>query len=207
VSDAINGLIKLFKDIFGIHSPSTVFASMGADIINGLWKGIKDTWNLGVSFFESLPQIIKNAIGDGLTDLVDIGVNLITGLWNGIKSMGGWLTTKIEQFVTDNIPGPIRSILKMASPSKLMADEVGAMIPAGIAIGINQHAGLVSGAMAQIGNNVAKTKLTAPGIGSTRSNGAAANGVTIVNNNYQTPGQDMTSFAAVVSRTTARSMR
>ena len=39
----VDPVVNWVKDLFGIHSPSTVFADMGVNIIDGLWQGIKDT--------------------------------------------------------------------------------------------------------------------------------------------------------------------
>lgn len=41
----IDPLVKTVKDLLGIHSPSTVFADFGKDIVTGLYNGIKDNWS------------------------------------------------------------------------------------------------------------------------------------------------------------------
>ena len=43
VTGFINGVVTWFKDLFGIHSPSTITADMGMNLIKGLWNGINDT--------------------------------------------------------------------------------------------------------------------------------------------------------------------
>ena len=64
-----------------------------------------------------------------------IGANLVTGLWNGIGNKVGWLKSKISGFV-GNVKAWLKQFFKIGSPSRLMADEIGQWIPAGIAEGI-----------------------------------------------------------------------
>jgi hypothetical protein len=91
------------------------------------------------------------------------------------------------------------------------------LIPHGNAVMAGFNEGLTTGfAKAQLNISGMAKKLSQSvqvdglggiyGLGS-RSNALTPGGVTIINNNTMQPNQDMTSFAAVVSRTTARSMR
>ena len=88
ISDFIQG----FKDGFGIHSPSTVFADIGDYLIQGLWEGVKDkaSW-------------LKNKISGWVDDVIDgiksffgihspstlmrdeIGENLVAGMVEGMS--------------------------------------------------------------------------------------------------------------------------
>jgi tape measure domain-containing protein len=89
-----------------------------------------------ISFITSLPGKILGALGDFGSLLIQKGRDLISGLWAGISGMGSWLWNKITSFVSDNITGPIKSVLGIHSPSTVMRDQVGAMIPAGIGEGV-----------------------------------------------------------------------
>lgn len=62
-------IIGWVKDLFGIHSPSTVFEAIGEDIIEGLKKGLK-----------SAVTKIKNWIKTNVTDK-------IKGFFNGVKTI------------------------------------------------------------------------------------------------------------------------
>ncbi|PSL42124.1 hypothetical protein B0H99_101372 [Planomicrobium soli] len=53
-------------------------------------------------------------------NLATIGRQMIQGLINGIKGMAGNLLSTVKSLVNDNIPAPIKKLLKIASPSKLM---------------------------------------------------------------------------------------
>lgn len=68
--------------------------------------------------------------------MVKAGADLIKGLWNGINSVKDWILGKISGFV-DGIVGGIKKFFGIASPSKVLRDEVGRWIPAGLVDGIN----------------------------------------------------------------------
>ena len=55
VDPIVNGV----KDFLGIHSPSTVFAAIGGDIVEGLWKGIQDKWNGFMSWMTNIWNTFK----------------------------------------------------------------------------------------------------------------------------------------------------
>lgn len=52
----VDPFVNAFKDLLGIHSPSTVFEGFGGDIIDGLKKGIENAWSAITSFFENAWQ-------------------------------------------------------------------------------------------------------------------------------------------------------
>lgn len=51
--------------------------------------------------------------------LWEAGKDLIRGLWNGIKSTGSWIKRNVEKFIDDHVPGPIKKLLRLSSPSRL----------------------------------------------------------------------------------------
>lgn len=93
-------------------------------------------FNLVVQFVQDLPGNLLRAAGNFINTLAQSGRDLVTGLWNGISGAAGWLWGKITSFVNDNVTGPIKAALGIHSPSTVMRDEVGAMLPAGIAEGV-----------------------------------------------------------------------
>lgn len=62
--DLLKGLIQGVKDVLGIGSPSTIFSSIGSDLIAGFWNGIKSAWDSLVSnlkgLMDSLTQTFKD---------------------------------------------------------------------------------------------------------------------------------------------------
>ncbi|MET7514076.1 phage tail tape measure protein [Streptomyces sp. NPDC005480] len=93
-----------------------------------------------IAWVRGIPGRIARGIGSLSGLLVGKGKDVIRGLWNGIKSMGSWLKGVLISFAKNLIPGPIAKALGIASPSKVMAREVGQWIPTGIVAGIEQTA-------------------------------------------------------------------
>lgn len=57
-------LVDGFKDFFGIHSPSTLFAELGGWIIDGLLQGLVDTVESVLTWFRDLPGKIGTALSN-----------------------------------------------------------------------------------------------------------------------------------------------
>lgn len=55
----VDPFVNAFKELFGIHSPSTVFEGLGENIIDGLWKGISEKWAKLKQDFEELWNGLK----------------------------------------------------------------------------------------------------------------------------------------------------
>lgn len=118
--------------------PSTLL-NLGKNAVSGLGNALRAGWstvkagatvlfNGVVNFFKTLP-----------TKMLGIGKDLVKGLWNGISDMTGWVIGKIQGF-GQSILGGIKKFFKIGSPSRLMADEVGRWLPAGIAEGVDANA-------------------------------------------------------------------
>lgn len=82
-----DGIINFFKDLFGIHSPSTVMAELGADIDLGLKQGIDDKKGEPQSAVDTLGKLLQGAI-EGLPDwMKGLGADAGTLLSDGISSL------------------------------------------------------------------------------------------------------------------------
>ncbi|MFN3092118.1 phage tail protein [Bacillus pumilus] len=75
-----------------------------------------------------------------------IGYNTMSGIISGMKGMKGELAKEANN-IASTIEKTIKKKLKIHSPSRLMRDQVGVMVPAGIAVGIQQGVGTVGKAM------------------------------------------------------------
>lgn len=118
---------------------------------SGAWDGIKQGLGRGAEWLldqmRQLPGRILGALGNLGSLLMDKGTDLVRGLIDGIAGMGGRLVTFVRQFMLDHIPGPVREVLGINSPSRVMRDQVGQWIPLGLADGIRGRAGVVDAAM------------------------------------------------------------
>ena len=86
----VDPVVNWVKDLFGIHSPSTVFAEIGTFLIDGLLQGIADTWHNIVEFFSDKLEGIKQACSDA---------------WNAIKSTASTVWGNIKSFLSTTWDG------------------------------------------------------------------------------------------------------
>lgn len=126
ISDFFIGIAKWFAEL--PRKAAEAFVALNTAILTKILEL--------VAFVNSLPGRVVKALGNMATLLVDKGKDLIRGLWEGISSLGGWLWSKITGFVQSQITGPIKAALGISSPSKVMADQVGKQITAGISVGV-----------------------------------------------------------------------
>jgi TP901 family phage tail tape measure protein len=87
IGSFIKGFINGFLKALGIRSPSTVFASIGGDIIQGLYNGLLAAVRIVLNFFRDLPGNLLGYFSDAATWLYDKGKDIITGAWNGAKAV------------------------------------------------------------------------------------------------------------------------
>ena len=140
VVDAVPKLLKKSRELFG-----KIMEALGELLgkLPGKMQEVRDSIVNGIR--NSLGSIgsaaadIVSAIWDHIKELpgmmLDVGRDLVEGLWNGISDMVGWIGDKISGF-GDSVLGGLKDFFGIASPSKVMRDEVGKFLPAGIAIGI-----------------------------------------------------------------------
>ncbi|MET9965643.1 phage tail tape measure protein, partial [Streptomyces sp. NPDC006356] len=129
-------------------------SGMGSSLYNTAWDSFQSmktaVVNRAVSTVEwlrGLPGRLVGALSNSAWRFYNIGVDFVVGIWDGIKSAGGWLWDRVSGFADDYIIEPIKGFLDIGSPSKKAADEVGQWIPAGIAVGAEDNAGVLDKAM------------------------------------------------------------
>lgn len=100
-----DALISLFKTLFGINSPSTLFHQFGVWIMEGLLNGIVEMfslifdsinifWNIVVSIFNSFTEFIVGIVSNFVSSVIGFFSNLATTVY-GLVS---WLATGIINF-------------------------------------------------------------------------------------------------------------
>lgn len=111
VVDAIvkvcKAMLEGFKNFFGIHSPSTVFAGLGKNLLEGLWNGIKDMKDWLIRKIKSLGSAVTDAMKSVLgihspsTVFRDqIGKNMALGVGVGFETT----MRDVAKRMTDSIP-------------------------------------------------------------------------------------------------------
>lgn len=145
-SQVWNGIKQITSSILnGIKDTFSNVLSAAASIVSGKIDAIK-------GFFKSIGDI----------NLVDIGKNIIQGLINGISSMIGAVGKAISG-VVNTIKDKVTGLLGIHSPSRWFRDEIGKMIPPGLAIGIDRASDVAVEAGKDLGNTV-KRSINAEGI-------------------------------------------
>lgn len=112
---------------------------------------------------ESIPKVIAagykivlkliEAIVKSVPDLKDAGMNLIQGLIDGIGGMAKAALDAVKD-IAHGIGDTIKNIFGIHSPSRWMRDEIGAMLPAGLAIGIERNAHIVDQPMDKLASHI-----------------------------------------------------
>ncbi|MFE5681741.1 phage tail tape measure protein [Streptomyces sp. NPDC056512] len=135
-----------------------------------------------LAWVRTLPGQISRGIGSLAGLLVSKGKDVVRGIWNGIKSMGSWLKNQLIGFAKGMIPGPIAKALGIASPSKVMAKQVGRWIPAGIAQGAEANAGVLDKTMSSLVSTPTpgQVAMSASGTLTGSSGGSSRSGVSVV---------------------------
>lgn len=54
--------VNIFRDLFGIHSPSTVFEGFGKNIVEGLLNGLKETWKSVIEWITNKITWLSNKL-------------------------------------------------------------------------------------------------------------------------------------------------
>jgi phage-related protein len=124
----------------GIKSAVTSVVNGMKETISNVWNGIKTVTGAA---FNAVKGLITKPLQN--INLFKIGKNIIDGLVNGIKSMFGAIGNAIGN-VASKITGGIKGLLHIGSPSKVMRDQVGKWIPAGIAVGMDRNLGVIDSA-------------------------------------------------------------
>lgn len=90
------GFIDAFKELFGIHSPSTLFEGFGTNIIEGLWNGIKNMgswlWDNVGGFFSSLWDGIQNIFSNVGNWFKNVFENAVSNIKNAFSGIGDWFS-------------------------------------------------------------------------------------------------------------------
>lgn len=72
IARVVGALVDGFKALLGIHSPSTVFAEIGMNLIAGLLQGIQETWQTILDFFSTAVEGV---------------ITFFQSAWDGIKEV------------------------------------------------------------------------------------------------------------------------
>ncbi len=144
----LNGIADvLARVIAAIASNLPKFLQKGIELIGKIATGILQAIPTVVG---KIPQVISGIVNAfGKYNWGSIGTNLIKGIVKGISSSAG-LIKDAALSAARKAFNAVKGFFGIASPSKLMANEVGKYIPAGIAMGIEKNTKPITDAMHDI---------------------------------------------------------
>ena len=156
LQNLVNGIISNFPAI--ASAALTAILNFAATILQNLptilQKGVEIIGQLVAGLISAIPQIVRS-IPQIIRSIVSafssynwlsIGTDIIRGIANGIRSAGGLIVDAAKNAAKAAFDAA-KNFLGINSPSKLFADKIGEMIPAGIAQGITENAGVIHSAM------------------------------------------------------------
>jgi tape measure domain-containing protein len=115
-------------------------------LIDGITDALPDLLKTGVKLIKDLAsELLAKAPGM----LKDVGEAVVEGIWEGIKSLGDWLKEKVSGFFGGIVDWG-KKALGINSPSRVIRDQVGRWIPAGLVDGINSEKNAVIKAAEQM---------------------------------------------------------
>lgn len=101
-------IVNAFKDLFGIHSPSTVFAELGNSLIDGLMQGISDMWKSVTTFFSGSWTDLKEgfletwaSIKEGATEKWQGVKETLADTWDEVKEAASEKWSGIKGAIVD----------------------------------------------------------------------------------------------------------
>lgn len=101
-----------FRNVFGIHSPSTVMQEMGGYIIDGLKEGLLGIWEkvewIITEFKEKLKEAFTNAKNNTISIFSSMKtkmVDIFKGMWSGMKNVINTIINGIEFMVNRVVDG------------------------------------------------------------------------------------------------------
>ena len=110
--------IEGFKNVFGIHSPSTVMAELGTYIIQGLLDGISSLVDSIKQIWENIKQTaisIFNSVKDNISNIFNNIKNIASNIWNNITSNIRNAVSNIKNGIVQNFQNAYNSIQNIFS--------------------------------------------------------------------------------------------
>lgn len=129
----------------GLPAAGKAVADMVGKAKDDLGPKIKD-------FINDLPGHLKSAIDSIWSSIQGIGGNIVQGISEGISGGVQWIINAVNGLGGDAL-NAIKNFFGIASPSKLMRDEIGQYIPEGLGLGITKFSRYATDAAENLGKD------------------------------------------------------
>ena len=159
------GLIKAIPTLIAnipqiIHAIVEAFMAfqwlnLGKQLIDGVANGVKKAGESMATAAKNTFSKFKSKLAgvEVASELKNIGKHIIDGIVGGIKNSLSRIAN-IAGKIKDTLLSKLKGLFKIASPSKLMKEEVGAYIGEGIAVGIEESGQMAVDAAETVANGI-----------------------------------------------------
>lgn len=162
------GLIKAIPTLIAnipqiIHAIVEAFMAfqwlnLGKQLIDGVANGVKKAGESMATAAKNTFSKFKSKLAgvEVASELKNIGKHIIDGVVGGIKNSLSRIAN-VAGKIKDTLLSKLKGLFKIASPSKLMKEEVGAYIGEGIAVGIEESGQMAVDAAEDVADKIADT--------------------------------------------------
>lgn len=151
-NEAIQAVKTLIQEkIKAIQSKFSEFKTKGSELITKIKEGFIQKKNDVVNAGKQIIEEAKQTIANFKNKFIEVGSHIIQGIADGIKAGIGKITSAARDAAQKAL-NAAKSMLGIHSPSRVFRDEVGSMIPEGMAIGIASNLKPVEKAMNEMTN-------------------------------------------------------
>ncbi|MCL1989360.1 MAG: hypothetical protein FWG67_00565 [Defluviitaleaceae bacterium] len=159
----VGALVSVAGDLIGQFISAIVgmfgqIKTKGREILTNVVDGIRQSISNVVNTARDIVTSFIDGIRNKISTIKNLGRDIIRGFIDGITGMFSNIRDVISR-VANLIPGPIRRILGINSPSRVMRDTVGEPIVAGICAGIDENADKPVKSMADLGDKIGQDGL------------------------------------------------
>ena len=152
-SNAWNTVSSVFSK--GVDNIKALFKvdwiGVGATVVRGINNGITNLWGNVTGFFSRAVQNIKSFFTN--TNWYSIGSNICNGIRNGLANGANYVVQTAKN-VASRVLNAAKRFLGIRSPSTVFRDEVGKMISAGLAVGIDDNATKAINSVSELGKSI-----------------------------------------------------
>lgn len=156
ILNLVNGIIQNLPTIIvqAYEAMYSFIAGVAEKLPDILQQGIEILAQLGAGIIEAIPDLVGKIpeVIDGVKekflefDWLQLGKDILSGIGKGLAN-GGEILWNAAKGAASGLLNKFKGFFAVDSPSKLMADEVGKWIPAGIAEGIRDNMGELTSAI------------------------------------------------------------
>ena len=109
LKDAGNNIINTFSNVLGIHSPSTVFAEIGKNLVNGLKNGFSSAWS-------SFASAVKSSVSSVVSTITSSISNAVQSAWSKVESMVSKAKSTLSNIVS-SVSSKVSSVVSSVKSS------------------------------------------------------------------------------------------